>query len=916
MKVIKPAKLGVLTRSFEHERRFHLGVSVFAFVPLVTEGRAPLLSEVAMWKLVAERMGQQAMLDAGVPKSRGEYLVHGSCHAPGGVPRPLVPVRAKVGKLEKALAVHGDRFWKPGRVISEEQRFTEMPLDWSRAFGGPRFKRNPLGRGHGESEYMGQRVQLLPNIESPQAPVASPGDKPEPSGFGPLDPSWPQRRELAGTYDDSWLRTLFPGMAADVDWRFFNLAAPDQQREGFWEGDEEFRFENMHPARQRLEGQLPGLVARAFVARRAEAEAARAAGMDEASEPVEAVQLEEVELALRTLWFFPDAERAVLVYQGAVTTTEDDAADVLHLVIAGEHREAPRPVEHYAAALEARLDPEQGAIAVLRDHELLPSGMAESSTHEPDDETALHQTERRLEHNLHRRALREHQRTVEQLVALGLDPQAFAPEPPKPPPPAPSPDELPALVQQLQEDALAQQDREEAELRERQAALARKLELMGFSAEDRERLLHQHEKGPTGPPSFTAAGQQAVLHGMIERTRAAGAPTDELERMLADPAVVARWVEAETQLRDNYRRTAHLQDPAPALSIARSQEARACVRESVAAGVDFSTLDLTGADLGAMDLKGANFSGAFFESTRFDGADLRGADLSNAVLAHASLRGAKLDGARLRGANLGHATLTGASLVGADLAGVELMSTDLTGAVLRGADLTGASFLQTKLTNADCSEVRTVQLMLVKAETTGVRLTGASLVRATFVELDLTGADLSRADLQDATFLACTAPGVSFAGARLDGARFVKACDLAGAVLVSASLRACNLRGTSMPGADLGHARLDDADLSECVLREASFVRAVARGARFDKADLTDATLATADLLRASFMNATIRGADLRGTNLYGADMARVRSDAHVRLDDAVLVKVRVHPLHSPHGSRGPQSSRGPGGRR
>jgi len=912
VKVVKPAKLGVLTRSFEHERRFHLGVSVFAFVPLVTDGRAPLLAEIAMWKLAAKRMGQQAMLEAGVPKSRGEYLVHGSCYSSGGTPRAMVPVRVRVGTLEKALAVHGDRFWKPGREISEAQRFTELPLDWSRAFGGPRFKRNPLGRGHGESEYMGQRVQLLPNIELPQAPVVSPGDKPEPAGFGPLDPSWPQRRELAGTYDDAWLRTLFPGMAADVNWRFFNLAAPDQQREGFWEGDEAWRFDNLHPTRPRMEGQLPGLVARAFVTRRAEAEAARPAGVG-SLEPEEAVQLEEVELALRTLWFFPDVERAVLVYQGSVTTTEDDAADVLHLVIAGEHREAPRPVEHYAAALEARLDPEQGTLAALREHELLPAGMAESGETELADEQALHQTERRLEHNLHRRALREHQRAVDQLVALGLDPEAFAPESPKPPPPAPSPDELPALVQQLQAQACELQEREEAEMHERQAALAKKLEVLGFSAEDRERLLHQHEKGPTGPPSFTAAGQQALLQGMIERTRAVGAPTEELERMLSDPGLVERWNAAETQLRDNYRNTAHLQDPAPALTESRSEEARACVREAVATRMDFSTLDLTGAELGPMELQGANLSGAFFESTRLDGADLRGADLSGAVLAHASLRGAKLDGARLRGANLGRATLAGASLVGADLAGVELMGADLTGAVLRGVDLRGASFLQTKLTNADCSEAQTEQLTLVQAEVTGLRLVGASLVRATFVQLDLTGADFSRAELDHATFLGCTAPGVSFAGARLDGARFVKECDLTGAVLTGASLRACNLRGTSMQGADLGHARLEDADLSECMLRAASLVRAVARGARFDKADLTDASLATADLMRASFMNATIRGVDLRGTNLYGADMARVRSDAHVRLDEAVLVKVRVLPTYSPQGSRRPQGSRGPG---
>jgi uncharacterized protein YjbI with pentapeptide repeats len=895
VKVVKPNKLSVLTRPFEHERRFQLGVSVLAFVPLTAEA-APLLSEVALWKFVAERMGQQAMLEAGVPKSRAEFLVHGSCFAPGAVPRPQVPVRAQVGALDKALVVHGDRYWKPGRSASEAQRFTELPLDWSRAFGGPRWKRNPLGRGHGESDYMGQRVQLLPNVELPHALVGSPNDKPDPAGMGALDVSWPQRRELAGTYDKAWLETLFPGMAADIDWRFFNVAQPDQQQEAFWEGDEEYRFDNMHPRRPALEGRLPGLVMRAFVTRRT------------AADPQQEVRLEEVELSLRTLWFFPDAERAVLVYQGSTTTLEDDAADIMHLLAAAEHREQPRPLEHYAAALEARLDEVNGMIAALREHELLPeplaAGAAEVVEDELAQERALHHTERRLEHNLHRRALREHQRTVDKLVEMGLDPTAFGPGPPKPPPPMPSPDELPALVQQLQDEATRRQAEEQAELELRRAELRLRLEALGFEEAERERLLHMHETGPTGPPKFTAAGQRATLAAVVEQTRQAGAPTESLEQMLADPAIDARWVTAETQMRDNYRRSAHLQDPAPRLTAARSEEARACVRESIAAGEDFSTLDLTGADLSGMDLVGADLSGAFLESACLDGADLRGADLSKAVLAHASLRGAKLDGANLAGTNLGFCQLAGASVVKADLTGAELMGADLTAAVLRGSDLRGASLLHAKLTDVDASEIQTEQLALLEAEVTGLRLCGASLPRATFVKLDLTGADLSRAQLSNATFVTCKAAGVSFAGAVLDHARFVQRCDLDGANLAGASLPSCNLRGTSLRGAELGHAVLDGADLSECALVGASLVRAVARGARFDKADLTDASLLAADLLRASFMNATIHGVDLRGSNLYGADMARVRSDAHVRLDEAVLLKVRIHPTHTPTGSR------------
>lgn len=935
MKVVKPNKLSVLTRPFEHERRFYLGVSVLVFVPLTDPLADPaaeadpvrLLSEVELWKFVAEHLGPQGVLEAGVPKSRGEFLVHGTCYAPGGIPQPMVAVRAQVGRVDKALMVHGDRYWKPGRAASEPQPFAQMPLDWTRAFGGPRSKRNPLGRGHGESEYMGQRVQMLPNVELSHALVSTPNDKPDPVGLGPVDVSWPQRRELAGTYDKRWLQTLFPGMAADIDWRFFNLAQADQQIEGAWDCYEEYRFDNMHPSRPRLEGRLPGVVARAFVSRRGKAgepmpppgpKAPQApqsepslqdAALSQDPAPLRAVELEEVELSLRTLWFFPEADRAVLIFQGSTPTTEDDASDVVHLLLAAEHRDDPRPAEAYAEALEARLDPEQGIIAALREHELLPEVAANAVEDDLAQERALYHTERRLEHNLHRRALREHQRSAEQLTAMGLDPADFLAEPPKPPPPTPSPDELPELVQRLTDEAEQRRVEEEADVPRRQQALRERLEAMGLPAEDRERLLHQHESGPTGPPTFTAAGQRAAMQAVVEQTRQAGAPTEALEQMLADPALERRWVEAEAQLRDGYRRTAHVQDPAPRLTAERSEEARQAVREALAAGVSFSTLNLTGADLSGMDLVGADLSGALLESACLDGADLRKANLHRAVLAHASLRRTRLDGADLSEANLGRSTLLDASAVEANLGEAELMGADLSRAVLRGADLRKASLLQAVLTDADWSAVRTEQLALVEVKATGLRLCGAELHGAVFLELDLRGAELSQAQLQGATFLGCQAPGVSLAGATLDGGRFVKGCVLDEANLVGASLKACNLRGTSMRGVDLRGATLDGADLSECTLIGATLHRAVARGTRFEKADLADASLLAANLLQASFIGARIEGADLRGSNLYGADMARVFTNEHVRLDEANLGKVRIHPTQVPNASPLPEDS-------
>ena len=57
MKVLKPQKLGILSRCFEHGRRFYMGVSALAMYPL---GRTDtLIHEVAMWKLAAERLGAE-----------------------------------------------------------------------------------------------------------------------------------------------------------------------------------------------------------------------------------------------------------------------------------------------------------------------------------------------------------------------------------------------------------------------------------------------------------------------------------------------------------------------------------------------------------------------------------------------------------------------------------------------------------------------------------------------------------------------------------------------------------------------------------------------------------------------------------------------------------------------------------------
>ncbi|MCA9700620.1 MAG: pentapeptide repeat-containing protein, partial [Myxococcales bacterium] len=167
--------------------------------------------------------------------------------------------------------------------------------------------------------------------------------------------------------------------------------------------------------------------------------------------------------------------------------------------------------------------------------------------------------------------------------------------------------------------------------------------------------------------------------------------------------------------------------------------------------------------------------------------------------------------------------------------------------------------------------------------------------------VDLRGADLSGMNIHRGAFINCPASGAKFEDAILDSIAFVEKCPLDGASFVRATMPRCNLRGQILDGADFSHATLDSADLSETSLIGAKFYRAVAREARFVRANLDGASLLAANLMQAVFTHAIITGVDLRGANLYAADMARVQSDERVRLDDALLTKVRINPrYHEP----------------
>jgi uncharacterized protein YjbI with pentapeptide repeats len=691
--------------------------------------------------------------------------------------------------------------------------------------------------------------------------------------------------------------TLFRS-ARDIDWSIHNLAQRDQQRDGAWAGDEAYRFDNMHPAGV-VEGALPRLRARVFISRthgpgqpRPSYNAARKA----ARQPPPA--LEEVELALQTLWFFPDAQRAVLIWSGAARVAEEDGADVVQLLAAAEHSDRPRPREHYAAALARRLEPEWGALASLLDDELLPEDLATLPDQPPDEDEQLSASEDLTRQNLHRRAVAETQKARDIIAAEGLDPDVHGPAMPTPPAPPPKPHELPDIITRLKAEAQAMRDEYEVRAAVKQVEAEQDVDQAKIPGFTSKHLRDEMSEKQAGPPKFSAAAQRATLEAVAMDCRRNGYINDEVEDMLADKAMYAQWQDAERHMFEDYRHRAHYQDPAPRMPPELREPTRERVRLAIANREDFSALNFTGADLSGMDLRGADLSAAFLESADLTGADLRGCKLTRAVLAHADLTDARLDDATLTRTNLGKTELRRTVFTGADMREAILVEARLDGVDLQRARLTDAQIKGAQLTRVDARGLVGEKLQFFEVKFAGANFGGATLSGSIFFELDLRGAGFPGAVMVGCSFIECEAGKVDFTGADLDNARFVNGCTFDGAQLGGASLRRANLRGTSLQAADLRRATLDGADLSECNLAHARLYLAVAVDARFETSDLRGAELVSANLMGASLARATIYGADLRGANLHGADMARVRRDSGVRLDQALMTKVRIHPRH------------------
>jgi len=929
MKTIKPLNQSLLYKTYEANKKFYLCTVILSYFSFDSPS---LLSEPDLWKFAGAELGKNAMLDMCMPKPKGEVLVVGKCFSPEGKPAPAYEVNLQMGPIDKTLYVFGDRFWKrKGRIlktISDPLPFTEMDVNYENAFGGPDYKKNPLGKGHAPVKTeKGTTVHPLPNIEDPRDLIDSPKKKPDPAGFGPIDLTWPQRMEKVGTYDQKWLDNLFPGLAQDIDYTYFNAAPSDQWLDGFLNGNESFEIRGMHPEKKALQSRLPETRSRCFMNLKTD----------------EGEQFREIKTNLDTVWLFPHAEKGIMVWRGVVEIGTDDAEDVLHMLVAYERiNDAPRSIAHYKEALLKRLDEEKGYLYMIDEKDLIPpgekSGLAALMEEAKKEDSVLEKNLKKKAEKEKKKAEEKKEQAMEKAKAAiekaGLNPDEVMPQPPPPQPTLEiptidptnlDPEAIMKFMKDAEADALARKEKAVADAMVRKEQAEKKIkDLCKKQGLDSDEMMAKLRTQKLKRPIFLADDTIEKLkkaNETVEKqvneacarlgidyetavTKAKKQPdgkTSPIIEMIEkikkldpdDPEMLEKLKLAEEKSKEAYKKSAH---NLPKPELLSPEEAERLKHEFLAAhdqGQSFEGKDFAGVDLSGMDLKNTDLRGIYLEGANLSGVDLTGADLSGAVLAWADLTKARLNSAKMQETCLGGANLTNAEVKNADLTEGILSKSNLTGTDFSGTSLNKVELMEASFDNTNLSNTNLTETIFLKTDFSGADFSGADLTEANFIKPKLDGVNFSGAKAQSVNFIEASCEKAVFKDADLTNARFPQNANFKGADFSGAVLDNANLMEADLTEASFVKASLNSANLMKANLNHADLTGITARKASFMKADLSDAKMVGANLMEANFKSSKLVRTDLRMANLYGAEVMRaVVGETDFR--DAILKMTKI----------------------
>lgn len=904
MDIQKPDTLFCATQPLDWRGAPHHAFSVLLGLDMRTGG---VLAADAALTAAMQALPSGCRLDVGIPKQEAEWLLAG-----------VVTPRAREGAVVEIRVGRSRRRF----LVAASPDGSPVPLLWEKTAFDP--EGNPLGGKN-------------PQISDPALPHGAPAC-PLPLG------AWPCRIKNMGTYDARWLKTRWPGLPDDADWRFFNEAQPQQRLPDGLRGDEEILLAGFFDDAPERRFRLPGARLRFEILRREDnVWKEHAARMD-------------------TLWLFPGQNTALLYWHALVPCADEAASDIaavrFHLspdtletapppapaadTAAAAEQTADAPAPGMSAAVTTAAGMTAAATAGASDSDREPAAASVETPSSPTQETAsspttptpapavsdtptfspaalsatmreeltedLPEINAALEEAglppLSPEQIEETRRHIDALTAKLAEVEATPPPPPLEEQlrQAGVPEDRIAAVNTALElelpdptqhaDSASWQAASDAFLA-RFSALLQPDEGLRASMSRTLQLL-----GPDGEKQLKAlAGDMADSpQALLQR---AGMRPDNAERLLT---MLEQAPDDPDEL-DAYARELEMAAGFPPDSISRHlQRYRDALRElegeSPAAPESSSpkapeesgttaASDAPPATATASEEQPPQSAGnaAEAEAATTDTATDSAAPLSRAAVmallaSGASLAGAVLAGADLSGLRFDKQHLAGTDFSGANLRGASFVDADLSEASLEGADASDAVFLRARLDKARLRQLRAADADFTGATLAGADARGADFSGATFQESQ--AADLHAAD---AVFANARLRDADFSGADLSGARLtgtdMHALKLDRARLSGANLADASLNnGTRAPGADFSGAALGGSVWSGVAAPQAVFQRAAADNASFIDCDFSGTGWDAVRARHADFTRCSLRGASLQRADLFEASLREARLHA------------------------------------
>lgn len=930
MKTFAPLQIAYNQRTLEQNKQFHWVVSPSLYIRIST-GKVELQHDVIAD--VMESMGEAPMPDMGMPKPKGEWILNGSLFAPQGTTTNAGQASVTLNGKNKTINVFGDRHWQ-GTIPSAPADFESMPLDYQHAFGGAEFANNPLGSGY--------KTEQLPNLESSQETITSNAKSYTPAGFAALDPSWPQRMQYQGTYDQHYLEKFFPGYPQDMDWKLFMSSQQDQWIDGFFQGNESFELKNMHPQQSVQQGQLPGLFPRCFI---------------KDSKAPELEQFKEVDLHLDTIWFFPDKDVIQLIWRGGMTVQDDEAEQISHMLLAYEsHHDQRREADHYRVAMERRINDPDPLQDSLNTSDLIPLGAAsamqllQASALENAQPSAMQQNleskaetikaavDEKVEESLNDLKKQLESPAVEQDQRQQiLDQLAQLDQPAKPD------DDSAALLAKLEEilPGLTSDNPKDLDLSDFSFKKIDEIfaEIELFTAEQKTKMLEQAK--PQIEQLTAQLNDDNINNNLSEEQR--DLIQQQLDSLLnlgnedIKPAItelprldietIKQQVAATTPEIDKAKQELHLMLSNPLLSnteqIQQAKDKLEQLQKNELAAID-QQLDEANKQFIESYAMGAHFADHGLSPHADD--DVQKNKLLAIMNGDKNASGQDwacldLSGQNLDGMNFSHCLMEQVNLTGASLIGANFEGTVLARANLNKANCTQANFNKANIGASQCNGTRFDQCefdesKFSKAEFTACSFISANIIQPEALEISIKDCDFSSAKIKNFPFLELTLSGIDFSHAELETCNFVnselRSCKFKHSKLPSTAWANTSVHSTSFQyadmtsncfvsadednpctfsGLDFSGAKLEKANFSNLPLRNSIFSHCDMESANFSGADLSNSNFDDCMGHKVMFRKANLDQASMKRANLMEAVMAKAII-THTDLDTANLYGV------------------------